>query len=686
VAFAVFCLAGPAMTADGPLVDTWLLEGKGIARSGSSFAKSTTSPDPRQDEFDVAHYDLDIHINPYEETVWGSVMITLDAVNDIDTVVLDLLDELTVQLIAVIQPYTEICGFTRADDRIGVTLPRTLPADSTLTLAVLYEGAPEPHGLYGLQFLPRYDDELVVASLSEPWSARSWWPCKDIPSDKASVTFSITMPDIFTVVSNGVEVEEPARSEAVATALAELRDAGPASPDKTVPYVPRTTTWEQPLPMSTYHVSVAASIYREISDVMDADEGPLELRHWVYPKHLYEAIEDFSVLPEMMEFAEDLFGPYPYPGQKYGMTVFDWDGAMEHPTATTYSSIFVTGDHWFDTIIMHELAHQWFGNLVTPTDWTHIWLNEGFATYFELLWLGHVNGYDDPSGYLGRLATIRSGSLWEDRTPVYDPFPNILDRTVYDKGAWILHMLRERMSVIDGDDGDFFDLLGEWASGPARPGSIAVTEDFVTMASDFADEDLSAFLWPYLRENSVPHLSVLGQAADGPNGPGTRAELVVVDTGGVDFDNLYPVRIVTATGEERRTLRMTGARASAHWDFLAPVESVELDPDGTLLWSPNPTPPSSLKIMATGPSPSADEVTVSFRLTETAGVTLEVYDLRGRLLNTVVGGVVVASLLDDEEIVWNGRDDGGRRMPSGLYWFRLRAGEHTALTRATLVR
>ncbi len=205
------------------------------------------------------------------------------------------------------------------------------------------------------------------------------------------------------------------------------------------------------------------------------------------------------MLPEMIAFCENLWGPYPFPEQKYGMVLFDWEGAMEHPTATTYSSAFLTGDHWYDTIIVHELSHQWFGNLVTPSDWTHIWLNEGFATYAEALWAEHVNG---PSG-LQTFMRQRSSTVWWTKPVIRDASNDsawyYFSNQVYYKGAWVLHMLRH----IVGDE-QFEAILRGWVDDPAKRYGNADTDDFVEVAEAVTDQDLQWFFDQWLDRGTNP--------------------------------------------------------------------------------------------------------------------------------------------------------------------------------------
>ena len=672
VVFLLSCGAGATLGA-GPLVDSWLLEGKSAFGTAPT-EKSTTSPDPLQMRYDATHYDVELWIDPDDQHLTGSVTLTMDVLVDLDTVVLDLVDGMTVLAAAVIDPYVQYTAFTHGNDRLAMTLPQTHIAGSSLTVTVIYQGYPEPYGLYGLQFVPRYDGAIVAASLSEPWSARSWWPCKDIPSDKATFTMTVTMPEAYTVVSNGVAIAQPSRSPGIAAGLARLHDDIGVPSEKDNSYVPKTTTWSQPLQMSTYHVSVAASIYREIVQTVDLMDGPLELHHWVYPAHYNEAVEDFSVLPDMMAFAEDLFGPYPFLSQKYGMTVFDWDGAMEHPTATTYSSIFITGDHWFDTIIIHELAHQWFGNLVSPTDWTHVWLNEGFATYVEALWAEHKGG----RAALKWFMQARSNTTWwtepvvraPDQTSPWYYFSNM----IYYKGAWVLHMLRREMG-----DPAFFGALMNWCDDPALRFGNADSDDFRAVCENSYDGDLSWFFDQWLLRSTNPEIGVLWAPHQEMGANSVTIDFAQLQEpdpvfGAAPYRLPIDVVIATADWDTTVTIVLNNFETQVSIPTPAQVVSITLDPDRWLLFdlvemvgvAEQTTLSPQMSLRAAAPNPFHGRTSIRWETSTPSRDEITVYDLRGRLIRQLP---TFSGAPGERSVAWNGHDDDGRPCPSGTYFF-----------------
>ena len=364
---------------------------------------------------------------------------------------------------------------------------------------------------------PGSESGPVISSFSQPELARTWWPCKDRPDDKAPITVILNTPAGLEAVSHGLLMRSTAEDDGTVTRV-----------------------WRERHPVPTYLVSVAVSDYVHIQETCPTDSsGVVPLHHYVFPMDEAKARADFAPTCGMMVHLESLFGPYPFADEKYGHAEFLnlASGAMEHTTLTSYGRGLITGSNAYDWVVLHELAHQWFGDAITPADWADIWLNEGFATYAEALWQERLNGFEGDRGYLWWMARLRPETDWIGATQVYDSFP-ILSRVVYDKGAWILHMLRGRI----GDE-DFFDLLYDWASDPNRLHGNAVTADFIALAEQVSGQPLTGFFEPWLHADTVPHISMTHVVEAGPGGPDTHLTVRLRDLSGVRFDNVYPLRV-----------------------------------------------------------------------------------------------------------------------------------------------
>lgn len=618
--------------------------------------------------YDVRGYALSLQLDPGQTHYTGQVVVRYAPLVLYEPVlVLDAMDEL--EILSVSDGDGPL-SFSQYADSLTITVPALAAGDlkvgalDSVIVSFRRELTENNREGIGLFTYANEDSSVMgtcIATFSEPENSRAWWPCKDRPYDKAPATICITVPDGLTAVSNGTLVSD--------------EDNGDGT---------RTVLWSETQPIAPYLISVAVSDYTQFGETCNTTFSSVALDNWVFPIHYDWAQIDFAPLCDMLEFMEGLAGPYPFADEKYGHAEFRNmnTGAMEHQTVTSYGSGLLNGENIRDNIVLHELAHQWFGDSLTPETWPDIWLNEGFATYSEALWREHLYGMDgtaEHGGYWWKMGRLRWGNLWIGQTTVYDPFP-ILDRVVYDKGAWLLHMLRGRMG-----DTRFFALIEDWATGGTRPYGAVTTEAFIALASAHADEDLSGFFDPWLHEDTVPHLE-MSVEVDGGYGVGTDCTITLLDRSGVSFDNVYPVKVVTDAGDQWRSIHLVGASTEVELSFGGPIESVELDPLGWVAWTPVVAAPAPLRILRTVPNPSFDGVLgVEYLLESNAVVTLEIYDLRGRLIDERAVGAVAGSI-EEQEFLWNGRDRDGRSVSSGTYWARLNAGGQSSVKKFSIVR
>lgn len=473
-----------------------------------------------QDDFDVTRYFLDVEFTPSSKSVGGSVTITATSrVAGFGEVILDLLDNMTVT--AVTRGATAL-AFTHQDDLVRITLDRTFDAGQGFEIKIDYGGQPQSTGFGSIGWY-KYDSTgqgNMVWTLSEPEGARTWWPCKDKPADKAAVEEWWTVPSTWTATGNGTLIGTET--------LADSR---------------KRYKWKPASPLTTYLVSIAATDYVSFSDTYTALDGTttMPVTHYVYSEHLGQAQESFRNTPAMIAFYAETFGEYPFLEDKYGMSAFPWPGAMEHTANTSYGSMLIDGGHRYDYIIAHELSHQWWGDSVSPEGWNDIWLNEGFASYSEALWAERLGGAGRYRDYMN--------SFWRSSFDGTLYAPNeLFGPTVYDKGAWAVHMLRGVMS-----DGPFFQGLRDWyASRRDATGNTAQLQ--ATMeARHGAPLDWYFQEWVY-----------------GPDMPAYEVGWTTAELGGGEYRNwvrirqtqadagpfTMPVRLtlVTASGREVRTV------------------------------------------------------------------------------------------------------------------------------------
>jgi len=423
-----------------------------------------TSQTENQTYYDVIYYDLDLDIDHVAETVSGPVAITAKVLSDsLTEVELDFLDNMAVSQVT---SGGSPVGFTHANDILTVTLDRTYYQNETFTISVQYSGTPDPSaGAFGFS---THSGDPMIWSLSEPFGARSWWPCKDTPSDKAdSVDIRITADSSLIVASNGT-----------------LRDT--TGSGSTI-----TWWWHEGYPIAAYLVSIAIHPYVTFSDWYHyAPSESMEVKYFVFPDH-YDAVQtNYAKTVGMIELYSNLFGQYPFLNEKYGHAEFTWGGGMEHQTITSLGG-------WGEYLIAHELAHQWWGDMVTCDSFHHIWLNEGFATYTEALYSENTYGEAKYHQDMADNEYFGPGTVYCDDL---SSFGRIFNTGLsYNKGSWVLHMLRHVVG-----DSTFFDILRTYYADSRYQYGTATTEDFEGVCEQVSGMDLGYFFHQWIYEEFYP--------------------------------------------------------------------------------------------------------------------------------------------------------------------------------------
>ncbi|UCC41231.1 MAG: M1 family metallopeptidase [Candidatus Aminicenantes bacterium] len=421
----------------------------------------------QEHNFDVLHYQFEWKLDFNSQYIEGKATITSRSLSAINKISLHLADNMYVTQIT--QSQIPLI-FTHLNDLIDIYLVRTFLPGEEFTIEISYHGFPQS----GLNF-SYHQNEPIIWSLDEPTRARNWFPSYDIPSDKATVEMQITVPDSMIVASNGTLINVVSNS------------------DNTKTYV-----WLESYPTSTYLISVAATNYETFSDYYTSGSDTMEVPFYAYPEHFTQAQEDFSVTVPMIEFYSKIFGEYPFLEEKYGTAEIPGTTSMEHQTCTSYSSRLVTGTHQYDWVLAHELAHQWWGDLVTLADWADIWLNEGFATYSEALWAENLYGFDGLKAAMAEIKNIYLTRHTGPEHPIYNPPPGHLFCAIeYEKGACILHMLR----FVVGEN-NFWEILNEYAQLYAY--SNASTEDFQAVCEQIYGAELGWFFSQWIYEAGYP--------------------------------------------------------------------------------------------------------------------------------------------------------------------------------------
>ncbi len=607
-------------------------------------------PPPPVTTFDVQHYDLDLAIDLDAHTVDGACTISaVSLIPNLLSVPIDLHDDLTITSID--HDGTPLT-FTRADHRVSITLDAAMSEDDAFAITIAYNGTPPEEGLQSFVF-DTHAGTPLAASLSEPWFARTWWPCKETPTDKATCDVAITVPSEYVAVSNGL--------------LVGVDDDGAT----------KTYRHHTDYPIATYLIAATVTNFTTWTDIYVAGDGTeMPLEYYVYPEDESESLSSWPVVAEQIELYRTVFGEYPFLAERYGMVEFPFGGAMEHQTMTSMGSCCVGSE----LIIAHELAHQWWGDLVTCADWGHIWLNEGFATWSEGVWYGsqvpggyadYMDWIDDPDGFDTPVYRYDLTNPWE-----------IFSGVVYRKGAWVVHMLRGVL----GED-DFWAGVLDYRAAHAY--SHATTEDLQAVMESRSGQDLSYFFdeWIY-----------------GPGRPDYQYAYTVDGAGDVVLtldqqqSNLFTmpieVDVVTTSGTERFTIWNDAPYQVFTLDVLTGTPTaIVFDPDNWILdWheevtavgTPDVASAVTARVTRVAPQPSAGVVSIELRSGRPYDdATVRLYDTTGRQVATVHRGPIDVGTL---RLAWDGLGEDGHPAAPGVYYVTLEADRAVTSERIVRVR
>ncbi|MEZ4425646.1 MAG: M1 family aminopeptidase [Gemmatimonadota bacterium] len=437
-------------------------------------------PYPRREGIDVEAYRFELTLSDTVDAFTGRATVTVRFTQDgVAALPLDLTgvqaDGRGMTVTAVTaegRPLT----FTHVDDVLDIRLAEPSVAGSRAQIVIDYHGTPTT----GLHIGPNKHGERTWFSDNWPNRARAWLPTIDHVSDKAANELVVVAPAHYQVVSNGLLVEETDRADGT-----------------------RLTHWRNTVPIAPwlYVLGVARFAVQHLDTV---DGVPIQT--WVYARDRDAGFYDFAVPTRAaMQYYQSYVGPYAYE-KLANITSPVTGGGMEAASAIMYHEDAVTGERTtrWRNVIIHEIAHQWFGNAVTESDWDDVWLSEGFATYFTLLFIEHAYGRDEFVDGL-RSAAERVWA-WYDENPDYrivhdnlDDMGRVTSIATYQKGAWVLHMLRKRL----GDEAFHEGIRRYYAR---FYNANATTLDFRQTIEEASGQDLEVFFEQWLYRGGNPRL------------------------------------------------------------------------------------------------------------------------------------------------------------------------------------
>ena len=605
---------------------------------------------------DVLHYDLSVRLAMTDESLSGNMRIRLLLTGGPGTEYLVLnAAKLTIDSASVNGQRGTVFIDSRSET-MRIQMGTHHYGGETLDVNIDYRRVPgikRPGGRWGYWY---FRDTLGLPAnlgytMSEPSDARFWMPCQDEPWDKATANISITVPAGFMAASNGKLV------------------SAVTHPDSTV-----TWQWQERNPITTYLMCITASRFTVSTlPFVRAPGDTLPVQYYVWQPDSLETALYLPTVRDMIGVLSHVFGPYPF--DKYGMTAvvpFSF-GGMEHQSITTLNRYLKTDEK----VVVHELAHQWWGDLVTCATWPDIWLNESFATYSEAIWAESKGGETALRSYMKtELEHFYYGS-WQGA--VYDPEGqgfNLFDDVVYSKGAWVLHTLR---GVIG--DSAFFRTLTAYRAKYA--GRSVTTDEFRAVADSVTAQDLSWFFQEWIFSPGWPVYSM----STGRTGDSLTVTINQLQASGWPTYRM-PIRIRAYRAGDDTTFVVLNDRRTQTFrvPFSFVPDSVVLDPENWILKQmAKPTTavaeeplPAVLALEQNYPNPFNPVTSIRYTLPVRASVRLEVFDLLGSRVSLLeegyreAGGHVVA--LD------------GTGLASGVYVCRLTAGGSVRTIRMLLLR
>lgn len=604
------------------------------AEMASASNRMQFRPNGNTGNYDVKYHRLELEVDPEVAYINGRVTTYFEATSALNEIVFDLTNNMTVS--QVLQRGNPLVFSQNANDEVVITLPQEQPTGVLDSLTISYSGNPVSSG-FGSFEVNTHAGKPVLWTLSEPFGAQGWWPCKQDLIDKIDrmevfITTPLTNPDgdDYVAVSNGLE-----QSQVIHGAK-------------------KTTHFIHNYPIPAYLVAIAVTNYEIYSDTVPNNGNPFEIINYVYPENRSTIEMQTSITVDIMNLYSDLFGDYPYADEKYGHAQFGWAGGMEHTTVSFMGS-------FGRNLIAHELGHQWFGNKVTCGSWKDIWLSEGFATYMSGLVVEHLDGETPFKTWkqqmVNSITSADSGSVFLKDTDTLSVDRIFNQRLSYNKGAMMLHMLRKKLG-----DTDFFQGLRNYLNHPDHAYGYAKSEDFIRIMEHSSGEDLTDFFENWLYGEGYPSFQ-LEWGQDSTSELKLTLEQMQTHPSVAFFEVQLPIRLMGTNGE---TADLILDHTDNHQEFTEMVNftvaDILINPDFDIISKNNSvvlnTDDYVLDQLVIYPNP----VSETLHIKKPEGLTVE----RIRIFN-MLGQIVYTS-------VWNPAMDVSS-LSTGLFFVELQTNQ-----------
>lgn len=554
---------------------------------------------------DIKYHRLEFEINPSEYYIKGINTIYFLAKEELNSFTLDFFSSLNADSVFYknAKIHTE-----HTKDILTINIGETLNINNLDSIVIYYQGIPSGEGSTGGFNQSSHDGTPVIFTLSEPYGAREWWPCKQNLDDKIdSIDILVNTSSQYRAASNGVLISEKTIGENT------------------------TYHWKHRHPIAAYLVAIAVTnyvYYSEYSIISETDS--VEILNYLYPENLITSKPKIEITKDLISYFSNLLTPYPFADEKYGHAEFSWAGGMEHQTMSFMG-------HFSFSIIAHELGHQWFGDYITCGSWKDIWLNEGFATYMEALawekFYGKESYNDDMADNFARALLEPHGSVFvDDTTDIWRIFSGNLS---YAKGGSVLHMLRKQF----GDE-VFFNSIKAYLNDIVVADKYAHTADLKRHFETFTEKKMDYFFDDWIYGKGYPNYSLIW-SQDNENTMNFSLFQTQTDLSVNFFEMRVPIRIFDNENDTILYVEHTssGQEFSIPINFRAGV--VQVDPNQHILKGEAsvgfaPLMELNENLLIT-PNPFIDKCRVylrnSFNFT-----AIEIYSATGKLVKQFAGG------------------------------------------------
>ncbi|SFA99458.1 Por secretion system C-terminal sorting domain-containing protein [Flavobacterium swingsii] len=482
--------------------------------------------------YDVTHHNLELTVDPAVYFISGKITTTFTALSNMNTITFDFANDLTVS--SVKQGATNLAFVENTNNELIITLPTAQLSGTSATIEIVYSGAPPASGFSAFATDTHGgSDTPVMWTLSEPYGARDWWPCKQDLNDKiTSVDIRVTAPSVYNVAANGLEQS------------------------RTINGANATTHFRHNYPIPAYLIAFAVTdyqIHNQQGGLGTAGSPFFPIVNYIYPETAASTITSLAVTPTIINLYETKIGNYPFRNEKYGHAEFGWGGGMEHTTVS-----FMGG--WSRSLIAHEMAHQWFGDKVTCGSWKDIWLNEGITEYMSGLVVENIDGAaafvswknSKINNTIDGITLSPTGNLYLYDSQLTNIGRIFSSRLSYNKGSMVTNMLRFKMG-----DTNFFQGLRNYLNDPALAYAYALTPQFQTHmeAVSGAPGSLQEFFndWVYNEGYPTYTINAFNSGAGQATVQISQTQSITnpAQTGYVSyFEMPVPVRLTGASGQQ----------------------------------------------------------------------------------------------------------------------------------------